>query len=272
MKRMASYLRLPTVIRTLPLYVRRFGLLLGARIWSETVLAKVAPCGRTIAIRVPGIRTPLLLRSRTSDVKVFHQVFVEREHDVPLPRVPGFIIDAGANVGFSSVFFANRFPDARIVAVEPEPSNFRALSENVAQYPNIRPLNAALWPRSIMVRIVDPSAELWAIRVDPAASQEHDRVQGYTVTDLMREAGVETVDLLKLDIEGSERELFADGPEAWLSRVEVIMVELHESLASDCRLVLDRAVLPFGFRQFRHGEFDVLVRGRAVGNSAPHDV
>ena len=60
----------------------------------------------------------------------------------PAPRV---VVDAGANIGLSTVFFANKFPQAKIVAIEPEPSNFAMLRDNVAPYPNVTPVQAALW-------------------------------------------------------------------------------------------------------------------------------
>jgi FkbM family methyltransferase len=69
--------------------------------------------------------------------------------------MPPVIIDAGANVGLCAVFYANRFPDARIIAIEPEPSNYEMLKKNTAPYPNITTVHAALWKENGPLRLFD---------------------------------------------------------------------------------------------------------------------
>lgn len=49
-----------------------------------------------------------------------------------------FIIDAGANIGLTSVYLANRFPNARILALEVDQQNFELLAENARPYPTSR--------------------------------------------------------------------------------------------------------------------------------------
>jgi len=65
---------------------------------------------------------------------------------------PDVIVDAGANIGLASICFANKYANATIIAVEPEQSNFELLEENVAPYPNIVPVQAALWYEDSEVR------------------------------------------------------------------------------------------------------------------------
>src|ERR1051326_8504661 len=69
--------------------------------------------------------TVLYLRTGTSDLPVFRQIFIDEEYNFQIPFQPSVIFDLGANVGFASIYFANKFPNARIIAVEPEISNYR---------------------------------------------------------------------------------------------------------------------------------------------------
>src|SRR3954470_9753237 len=98
------------------------------------------------------------VRLGSADVEAYVQVFVDREYDFEYPAEPEVIIDAGAHIGLASAWFAQRFPDAMIVSLELERSNFELLRTNTAAYPNIRPVHAALWPTSGAVAVTDPHA------------------------------------------------------------------------------------------------------------------
>ena len=71
-------------------------------------------------VRIPGYDFPVLVRPCTADVSTFKKIFVWRGYDLHYPFQPRVILDAGANIGLSSIWFARRFPDARVIAVEPE--------------------------------------------------------------------------------------------------------------------------------------------------------
>src|SRR5665213_307274 len=87
-------------------------------------------------IYLSGIKHPVQLRFGTSDAWVLKEVLLDGEYDF-LPQIsPKVIIDAGANIGLASIFFANKFPDAVIYALEPEVSNYAILEKNVSKYPN----------------------------------------------------------------------------------------------------------------------------------------
>lgn len=76
-------------------------------------------------IKLNELKFPMHLRNNSSDILTFHQIFTFKEYGMNLGFVPKFIVDAGANIGLSAVFFTNKFPDATIVAVEPEKSNLK---------------------------------------------------------------------------------------------------------------------------------------------------
>ena len=86
-------------------------------------------------IRSKYAKFPLICRIRTSDLRVFRQIFVEREYSCLDDVVnPGLIIDCGANVGYSSAYFLSRFPLCKVISVEPDPDNYQTLAKNLAPF------------------------------------------------------------------------------------------------------------------------------------------
>ena len=96
----------------------------------------------------------LFLRPGTADQKLYDQIFVENEYDLDLAD-PSFIVDAGAYIGLSSIYFACKYPNATVVAIEPEESNFSVLLKNTKKYPKIKPERAGLWSRTSLLVIQD---------------------------------------------------------------------------------------------------------------------
>src|SRR5262249_44431289 len=151
------------------------------------------------------------------------KVFISRECDLSfLQPEPGVIIDAGANVGYASVFFAETFPKARIIAIEPEPANFALLQQNTAPYANVTPVRAAIWPHAASVSIENPNDEAWAFRVQEGDRSNGNTIRGVSVPELVAEHGISSIDIFKIDIEGAEKELFQPGCESWLKKTQIL--------------------------------------------------
>lgn len=187
-----------------------------------------------IALRVPGLAHPVSCRPTEPDRFTVCHVFAERDCDVPfeLSVVPRLVVDAGANVGYASIFYAKRFPGARIVGLEPDLANLAVARRNCAPYPQIELLQAGLWPDDGLLRIVDPKAASWAFQMRAAAEDEGETVEGISMPTLLRRLGAERIDVLKLDIEGSEEPLFSSpGCRDWLPAVDVVLVEIHGDAA-----------------------------------------
>ena len=79
-----------------------------------------------LRVRVPGYPTPIYMRTGSSDYTVLRQVFIDREYEIPSLADPRTIIDCGANVGYASVHFLTRFPNVKVIAVEPDPGTRRS--------------------------------------------------------------------------------------------------------------------------------------------------
>ena len=139
-------------------------------------------------------------------------------------RLSSTIVDAGANVGFASIYFANRWPNARIVAIEPDPANFEVLVENGKQYQNLTPVQAAVWKVNAKLDLFDPGKGAWGLQTKVSADG---RVYGLTLPEIMRRYDMPQIDVLKMDIEGAEREVF-EGCADWIDCIGSLIVEIHD--------------------------------------------
>ncbi len=183
---------------------------------------------------------PFHLRLPSSDVPTCKQVFVDREYDFVLDTSPAVIVDAGANIGLASIYFANKYPRARIIAIEPEQSNFALLAQNVAPYQNITPVHAALWHRNEEINLIDPGLGKWGFMTEQKNSSDRSlgpvshAVKAMTVDRIIEDFQLDRIDILKIDIEGAEREVFGD-TSAWIGKVDTLIVELHERMKPGCQ-------------------------------------
>ncbi len=182
---------------------------------------------------------PFFLRIPSSDILIFQQIFMDRDYYFDVLRKPDIIVDAGANIGLSSIYFANKFPHSRIIAIEPEKNNYEILKRNVEQYVNIVPVCAALWHMDTMLDVVDIGRGEWAYMTDTHSEvKKHtntirNKTRAITVETLIRENAIDHIDIFKIDIEGAEREVFMD-PSSWIEKVDCLIVELHERMKPGC--------------------------------------
>lgn len=216
-----------------------------------------------LAVEVPGIAHPVYLRLRTTDVASCAEILIKRQYDWDFGNTPRNIIDAGANVGLTSIFYANKYPDARIIAIEPEASNYQMLVQNTAAYRNVATVNAALWSENCDLEIFDPQQGHTAFQMrDKSAlpGARHTRVPGITLDKLLGDYGISHVDLLKIDIEGAEREVFAHSS-SWIQCVDIIAMELHDWMLPGCEQIVRLAAKDFEL-QWKNGETTYLARKR----------
>jgi FkbM family methyltransferase len=190
---------------------------------------------------------PLTFRLKTSDVPIAVQIFLNQEYAFTPKRPIKTVIDAGANTGFSALYFAERFPEAQIVALEPEQSNFDLLRENTAFCERIHPEKLALWNEDVNLDVVDwfGKCGFRTKRPDePMRRPTCETVAGISIPSLMSRYGMEQIDFLKMDIEGAEKTILSGNPE-WLSCVGVLAVELHDWLDPDCSNVFQQVAASF---------------------------
>ena len=198
-------------------YLYRYVKALGFR---EGLMAFIATYLRRRGLfPVPRDAGMVWLRDNPADRFVFRQVFIDRDYDtsgwsqdawvvrryesiLKANRLP-VIIDAGANIGLASVWFSERFPRAKVFAVEPNEDNLSVLSLNAIGRP-ITPLAGAVWDRAARLRIANPGAASDAFRV---LEGEGD-VRAYSISEITEMEPAGELLLVKVDIEGGESGLF----------------------------------------------------------------
>jgi len=204
----------------------------------------------------------LQCRPATSDIDAFTQIFISREFrcldDV---QEPSLIIDCGANVGYSSAYFLSKFPKACLIAIEPDQSNFAMLLKNIQQFgPRATAFCSGVWSREVgLVFSEEPFGDgrEWARTVRAARDGETPDMMAKNIGTLLKESGFERVSILKIDIEGSEAEVFASNYEAWIGKVDNIVIELH---GGKCAEIFGNAIAKEGFRVERCDELVVCKR------------
>ena len=176
----------------------------------------------------------LTIRPGTTDLWTVMETF-ERKMYAPLCSLPDakVIIDLGANIGDSAVYFAKAYPNAKIIAVECDDCNFQVLLNNVKRYSNVIPVKAAIWGNNKKLLIKSGQGENSICVCAAGRECLANSVKGLTMHDLIKTFGIEKIDILKIDIEGAEKNLFEHDC-SWLSIVQTIGIELHDSSVNGC--------------------------------------
>jgi FkbM family methyltransferase len=200
---------------------------------------------KLLRVRLKALETDLWLRAGSSDFKTFLQVFAGDECQMECGFAPHVIVDCGANIGLVSVAFARAWPSAHIIALEPDQGNFDVLKLNCRGYPNIHPICSALWSRGTRLVLTTPGAEFWSLQYAEGDTSTAPTVTGITIPSLMKVAGLTQIDLLKMDIEGAELDVFAHDC-SWLENVRLLLIEVHSSQGA---VLVRRVMSNSGFKE-----------------------
>ena len=205
----------------------------------SAIKARILNSETLFMIHRDDIKHPFGLRMGTSDIFVYKQIFIKKEYDFSFKFEPKVIVDAGANIGLASLYFANKYPYTKIIAIEPEESNYVLLKKNTSPYDNIITIKAALWNKSGHINLVDPGFGKWGFMTHDqnVSATEPDNllhpVEAITVDKIISDNDIDRINILKVDIEGAEKEVFSD-PSLWIDKVDSIITELHERMKPGC--------------------------------------
>ncbi len=239
--------------------IQQFGFWDGLQVWLQLKVL------RKEAISLPDYAGPVYLRPGTADLTTFREIFLREEYNLTLPASfhPRVIIDAGANIGFTSLFFAHQYPEVIIYSLEPEPDNFTLLRKNAAAYPTIKPIHAAVWHRDGVLKVTDQGYGLRGFMVEETA-EAAEAIPAITIPMLIKQHRIGIIDILKMDIEGSEKEVFS-GDTSWLATTRCLVIELHDRMKPGCSDSVFGALRNFNFSESRKGENHVFINRDLVG-------
>ena len=263
-------------VRWLPNYIKAFGPLAGLSMMWRVASLDRAGRDTPAPIIVPELGE-IWLRAALHDHSIFQQVWVKREYDLALAAPGHFpalrqryqatlerggkpvILDAGAHIGVSVLWWRHLFPEAWIVAIEPSLANLAVLKRNVAQLKDVIVLHAALSAEAGSLKIANKVAGGSAVRVKAEGTGED--VPAITVAQVLEQAEAEEILLAKIDIEGGEAALFAANL-AWLDQTHALVVETHDWLypGEGTSRSLFAAIAARHFDFLTHGENILLFR------------
>lgn len=198
------------------------------------------------------------------------EIFTEHRYYTELENERPTIVDLGAHIGMTVVYFKICYPNSRIVAYEPEPSNFGLLTKNVEenQLTGVTVYNQAVAPKSGSLELHVPTQEKgW--RSGAGIIPRGWRGVQETVPLKVEAVGINEVlqnriDLLKIDIEGMEYEMLGM---ADLTKVDQLIVEVHPR-GGKREEVITKKILSQGMRverevdKSRYGNGLIIIKGR----------
>lgn len=198
-------------------------------------MAEFGKCGFSFSIQLRDYPHRIFLRARTTDCILMASILLGGgEYPVFENYTPKFIIDAGANIGLATVFFKHHYPDATVVAIEPESRNCEMFRKNTAYYTNIHLIQGGVGPdENKFMRIQNESDAPWGFRLE----ESKDGIPEITINAILAQYCPEKIDILKIDIEGGEKALFERNTD-WMAQADNIFIEFHEYLVLGCSKTL----------------------------------
>jgi FkbM family methyltransferase len=222
--------------------VRKLGIVDGLAVYWAYVFFRLSGRERWVPqkLSVQAPTGPFWMRPGVSDWIVMERIFIDEEYDPVSARHADviaelerrivasgqrpLIIDCGANVGISSLWFARRHPHSIVLAVEPEPDNFAVLKRNAALMGNIIPIHAAISDRMSRVDLSNNLGTPWSWRT---VESGEGAVPTLTIGHLIGLDDSYVPLIVKIDIEGFETSLFRSNTD-WVDGIPLVIFEMHD--------------------------------------------
>lgn len=183
-------------------------------------------------------------------LEIKKEVFSQHSYYFETINARPFIIDAGAHIGLTTLYFKKQFPGAEIVAIEPNALNFKLLEQNIweNQLEDVTAIRAAVTGSGTEAKFFADAAQSWlstSSLIEHAWNGDQDTTQ-HTVPALQVSSLITRhVDLLKLDIEGAEQEVLQEAQQK-LPLIKKILMEFHPH-AGQSLAVIDKLLTDAGF-------------------------
>lgn len=212
-----------------------------------------------------------LARKKSSDLQVFRQIWIYKEYKPVLDYLRQknikikTIIDCGANVGYTSLYFSMYLKDAHIVSVEADKGNAEMVRSNVKlnNIPATEVLHKAIWYREARLKVNNTfrDGKNWSYTVEETTDVECATVDAIAIQDIAEKHNWKYIDLLKMDIEGTERYLFQNNNyKSFLPKVKCLVIEIHDEF--NIRPMICNVLKQEGFEWREAGEFTIAFNSR----------
>lgn len=205
------------------------------------------------------------IRKNSSDAEVLKQIWINEEYKVPIEIITEkiqlanapTILDFGANIGMASLYFKKQFPTAHILAFEPFVDNRALIHSSIKSSPK------ALWKSesNLELGLDFRDGKEWSVQVK---EQMNGHISGDTLMNILNEYNLSEVDILKMDIEGSEFPVFLEDKSIAesLKNIKSIIIEIHDDAGN--RVDLYTKIKENHFSVFPLGELDVFLNEKFI--------
>lgn len=179
--------------------------------------------GKMEALKLNSLQYPIWIRPGTLDAStVISNVIREEYGKLLFKNMPRWIIDAGAYIGDTSAYFLNRYPEANIIALEPHDVNYAMCEKNLKPYGDrVQLLQKGLFSEETQLTFTGEGT------AGSIGEGDGFTIETTTIPNLLKDIPGGHIDLLKMDIEGAEKDIFEANASEWLPKIDHIIVELH---------------------------------------------
>jgi FkbM family methyltransferase len=229
---------------------------------AKCIYSKITdtPMDHKMRMHPSGLRFPIEMTTALSDIYNYDEVIRSRVYSLPSilrQRINGKpIVDMGAYIGLSAAYFASRHPDSPVLAVEPHDRNFRILSSNTAAYGGqIGVRQAAFVSQEGGVgRTILESPDAHMTHLYSADGTDGGNpgtiAEAMTPGRVLDEVDGAEIGLLKVDIEGAERDVFGStGIDELLAQTQLLMIETHDRFVPGSSDAVEAAVANNGMQE-----------------------
>lgn len=215
------------------------------------------------------------IRKKSTDFLVFEQVILNQEYKPFLELIKKYsqnkglnLVDAGSNVGFASLYLNEHLNINRIVSIEPSKENIKNLKENFHSnsITNIHIYETGLWEKKTRLKLDTNfrDGREWSLRLIETNENDADGFDCISIENIFNDENIEIIDILKIDIEGGEKEVFKafEKDNSILSKIKFIAIEIHDEVAD--RVKINTQLLNAGFEIETVGETTIGVNKNLV--------
>lgn len=219
-------------------------------------------------IKIKGLKHPFYMRAIRADMQSFINTFIDSylEQKPYLPDAK-FVVDAGSNIGYTAILFAQWWPNCEIICIEPDKENYELTVKNTLFYTNINVINGALWNKEIKLKIEAGQEDGFVVKEITSTHgnlKSENLTTGFSLEQLLKTYNKTQIDFLKLNIEGSEKEVFSENYDNWLTKTNTILVELHDGKNPGCSRSVFNAINQHNFAVAETASYGILFTKESI--------
>ncbi|WP_407404740.1 FkbM family methyltransferase [Chryseobacterium sp.] len=195
------------------------------------------------------------MRTMSGDIDIFYEIFWKKVYHIPQKYKKDYkvIVDLGGHIGFTALYFSTIYPKSTIYTVEASQQNYHILKKNISPTASIKSYHAAIYPTDGFINF-----ETADLSYNCKIGKFGKPTKAMSVKTLMEENNLDSIDLLKIDIEGAEKQLLSQHCD-WLEKVDQLIIEIHEGYS-----VQDLQ------RDLGHYHFKIIVPDETSGGFQKH--